>query len=78
MRVFMVLAVLGLAACASLSDEDRAMIASANQSAQEAKAEAARSAEMARQAQQAAERASAEARAANEKADSMYQQSLRK
>lgn len=78
MRILMVLSLLGLAACASLSEEDRALIASANQSAQEAKAEAARSAEMARQAQQAAERASADARAANEKADSMYQRSLRK
>jgi hypothetical protein len=69
---------LGLGACTTLSQEDRALIASANQNAQEAKAEAARSAEMARQAQAAAQRASEDAKAANEKADRMFQRTLRK
>lgn len=81
MRVVTIMAatsLLALGACTSLSESDRALIVSANQNAQEAKAEAARSAEAARQAQMAAQRASEEARMANEKADRIYQRSLRK
>jgi hypothetical protein len=80
-----VLVALGLGACTELSDKDRALITSATQSAEAAKAESAaaraeavRSAELARQAQQSAQRASDDARAANEKADRMFQRTLRK
>lgn len=74
-----------LGACTTLSDSDRALLTSANQNADAARAEAARASETARQAlqaaqaaQQAAEKAAADARAANEKADRMFQRSLRK
>ena len=67
-----------LGACTSLSDSDRAMLTSANQNAEQAKNEAAQANATARQAQQAAEKAAADAQAANEKADRMFQRSLRK
>jgi hypothetical protein len=85
LSILAVLAALGLGACTELSDKDRALITSASQNADAAKAEAAaakaeaaRSAELARQAQQSAQRASDDARAANEKADRMFQRTLRK
>jgi hypothetical protein len=88
--VIAVAAVLG--ACTTLSDSDRALLASAARNAEEAKVQSSQAAEAARQeleasraaqanaaaAAQSAERAAADARAANEKADRMFQRSLRK
>jgi hypothetical protein len=66
------LLLLGLGACTTtLSDQDRAMITAASQNAEQAKQQAA-------QALAAAQAAQADARAANEKADRMFQRSLRK
>jgi hypothetical protein len=68
-----------LGACStSLSDQDRASLATASRNSEEAKTQAAQAAEAARQAQASADRAAADARAANEKADRMFQRSMRK
>jgi len=61
----------GLSACAGLSDQDRALLSSANQNADQAK-------QMAQQALTASQAAQASANAANEKADRMFQRGLRK
>src|SRR5579885_3209392 len=66
-----------LGACASLSDEDRATLNAAAENAKAAKDEAAQANSTAQQALQAAQ-AEADAKAANEKADRMFQKSLRK
>lgn len=71
--------------CTSLSDADRSLITTANRNAEDAKAQAARAAELAQQAldasraaQASAVASAAEAHAANEKADRMFQRTLRK
>lgn len=91
--------VLALSACTTLSDSDRALLTAASQNAEQAKmaaqhavdlatqtqAVAAKAAQTADQAAQsasqaakAAEQAAADAKAANEKADRMFQRSLHK
>jgi uncharacterized protein DUF3359 len=74
-----------LGACTSLSDADRAMLTNAAQNAEQARVQSAQAQEAACAAQasaaaaaQNAERAAADARAANEKADRMFQRQLRK
>ncbi|HVJ55962.1 MAG TPA: Lpp/OprI family alanine-zipper lipoprotein [Aliidongia sp.] len=74
-----------LGACTTLSDQDRALLTSASQNAEQAKATAQQALAASQAAQssaasaaQAASQAAADARAANEKADRMFQRSLRK
>jgi len=74
-----------LAACTTLSEQDRALLASVSQNAEAAKqlsAQANASAQQAFQAAQAARasaaKAAADAKAANDKADRIYSRSLRK
>ena len=81
-----------LGACTTLSDADRSLIATASKNAEDAKAQSARAADLAQQALDtaraaqssatasatAAQQASADAKAANEKADRMFQRTLRK
>ncbi|GGF19824.1 hypothetical protein GCM10011611_27260 [Aliidongia dinghuensis] len=69
---------LALGACNSLSDQDRALLNSASQNAEAAKQQAAQAAATAQQALAAAQAAEADAKSANEKADRMFQRSLRK
>jgi hypothetical protein len=84
--------VLAVGACTTLSDQDRALLASASQNAQQAKDEAAQALAAAQAAQAtaqaaqtaaqsaaaAASQAAADAKSANEKTDRMFQRSLRK
>ncbi len=70
--------ILVLGACTSLSDEDRASIAAAKQSAEAAQQQSAEALKASQSAQQQAAAAAADAKAANEKADRMFQRSLRK
>lgn len=77
--------VLALGACASLSDQDRTMLASASENAQQAKLLAQQALDASRAAQasassaaESANAAAAAATAANEKSDRMFQRSLRK
>lgn len=77
--------VIAVGACTTLSDQDRALLTAASQNAEQAKTtaqqalDAARAAEArANSAAQAANQAAADAKAANEKADRMFQRSLRK
>jgi hypothetical protein len=78
-RVLIVLApVLALAACQGLSDQDRALLASANQNAEQAKQIAQQALDASRSAQASASQAANDAKAANEKADRIFQRSLRK
>jgi len=77
--------ILALGACTTLSDQDRALLTSASQNAEQAKTtsqqalDAARAAQAsANSAEQAANQAAADAKAANEKADRMFRHSLRK
>jgi hypothetical protein len=74
-----------LGACTSLSESDRALIASANKNAEDAKTLAQQALDASRAAQssaaaaaQAAQQASADAKAADEKADRIFQRTLRK
>jgi len=74
-----------LGACTTLSDQDRALISSANQNAQQAKDLAQQALDAAKAAQasanaaaQSSSQAASDAKAANEKADRMFQRSLRK
>ena len=81
-----------LGACTTLSDQDRATIAAASDNAQQAKVTAQQAKDLAQQAlntaqaaqasanaaAQSATQAASDARAANEKADRMFQRSLRK
>jgi uncharacterized protein DUF3359 len=71
MRSFVVALLLALGACTTLSDQDRALLTAASQNAEQAKQQSA-------QALAAAQQAQADAKAANEKADRMFQRSLRK
>ncbi len=85
-RLFIALIpILMLGACTSLSDQDRALLTSASQNANAAKQQAAQAAQVAQQAlvasqaaQASAAQAAADAKAANEKADRMFQRGLRK
>ena len=71
--------VLVLVACTTtLSDEDRASIATANQNAEAARQQSAEAVTASQAAQQSAAAAAADAKAADEKADRMFQRSLRK
>jgi hypothetical protein len=68
-----------LGACtAGLSDQDRALLTSASQNAEQAKQQSAQALAAAQNAQQQAQAAEADAKAANEKSDRMFQKSLRK
>jgi len=74
-----------LGACTTLSDQDRATLAAASQNAQQAKDMAQQALTNSQQAQatanaaaQAASQSASDAKAANEKADRMFQRSLRK
>ncbi len=76
---------IAVGACTTLSDQDRALLSAASQNADQAKQQAAQAlatAQAAQAAAQAAEasaaQAAADAKAANEKADRMFQRSLRK
>jgi len=83
MRIMQILSIaalplVGLGACTGLSDQDRAMIASASQNAQQAKDTAQQALAAAQAAQSSAAQAAKDAQAANEKADRIFQRSLRK
>ena len=92
MLLLAVIPLTALGACTTLSDQDRALISSANQNAQQAKDLAQQALDTARAAQanandatqnanaaaQSATQAASDAKAANEKADRMFQRSLRK
>lgn len=76
---------IALGACTTLSDQDRALLNTASQNAEQAKALAQQALDASRAAQasansaaQAANQAAADAKAANEKADRIFQHSLRK
>lgn len=77
-RWIAVVALAGLAGCSHLSDDDRALLQSANQAAQEAKTQSTLAAEEARKAREDAERSAAAAEAASEKADRIFQQGQKK
>jgi Tfp pilus assembly protein PilV len=70
--------VLAVGACTTLSDQDRAMITAANQNADQAKQQSAQALAAAQAAQASAAQAAADAKSANEKADRIFQHSLRK
>jgi len=71
--------VIALGACTTTLDEkDRALITSASQNAEQAKMMAQQALDAAKAAQASAAQAAADAKAANEKADRMFQRSLRK
>ena len=71
--------VMALGACTqSLNDQDRALLTAASQNAEAAKQQSAQALQAAQAAQASAAAAAADARAANEKADRMFQRSLRK
>jgi hypothetical protein len=65
-------------ACTHLSDEDRTLITTASQNAEQAKQQAAEALAAAKAAEAKADQAAAEAKAADEKADRIFQRSLRK
>lgn len=67
-----------LGACTTLSDQDRASLTSASQNAEQAKQQSAQALAAAQAAQASAAQAAADAKSANEKADRMFQRSLRK
>jgi hypothetical protein len=79
-RMMLVLVPLvALGACTTgLSDQDRALLTSASQNAEQAKQQSAQALVAAQNAQQQAQAAEADAKAANEKSDRMFQKSLRK
>jgi len=67
-----------LAACTTLSDQDRALVTAASQNAQAAQQTAQQALQAAQAAQANAASAAADARAAKEEADRIYSRSLRK
>lgn len=69
---------LAIGACTTLSDADRAQLNAATQTANEAKQLSTQALSTAQSAQATANQAAADAKAANEKADRMFQRSLRK
>lgn len=70
--------VIALGACTQLSDQDRALLTAASQNAEQAKVLAQQALDASRAAQASASQAAADAKSANEKADRMFQRSLRK
>jgi hypothetical protein len=72
------LPVLAVVGCTSLSDQDRALLTAASQNAEQAKQQSAQALTASQAAQASATQAAADAKAANEKADRMFQRSLRK
>jgi len=72
------LSVSAVAACTTFTEQDRSQLTAANQNAEAAKQQATQANQTAQQALQAAQQAQAEARSANEKADRMFQRTLRK
>ena len=69
---------IALGACTTLSDQDRALLTSASQNAEQAKQQSAQALAAAQAAQASAAQGAADAKSANEKADRMFQRSLRK
>lgn len=67
-----------LAACTTLSDQDRALLTSASQNADQAKQMAQQALTASQAAQASSAQAAADAKAANEKADRIFQRGLRK
>jgi len=67
-----------LGACTTLSDQDRALLTAASANAEAAKQQSAQALAAAQAAQASAAQAAADAKAANEKADRIFQRSLRK
>jgi len=67
-----------LGACTTLSDQDRALLTAASANADAAKQQSAQALAAAQAAQASAAQAAADAKAANEKADRIFQRSLRK
>ena len=76
--LFALVPLVAVGACTTLSDQDRATLQTASQNAADAKQEAAQALSAAQAAQASAAQAAAEAKAADEKADKMFQRSLRK
>jgi len=83
--MFALVPLVAVGACTTLSDQDRATLTAASQNADQAKQQAAQALAAAQAAQAAAQaaqatanQAAADAKAANEKADRMFQRSLRK
>ncbi len=70
--------VVAVGACTTLSDQDRATLTAASQNAEQAKEQAAQALAAAQAAQASAAQAATEAKAADEKADRIFQHSLRK
>ncbi len=70
--------VLALGACSTFTAQDRATLNAASQNAEQAKQMAQQALTASQEAQKSAAQAAAEAKAANEKADRMFQRSLRK
>lgn len=78
-RILLVLIpIVALWACTTLSEQDRALLTSTSQNAEAAKATAQRALDAARAAQASAAQAATDAKAAKEKADRTFQRSLRK
>jgi Alanine-zipper, major outer membrane lipoprotein len=74
-----VVPVVALGACTTtLSDQDRALLTAASQNAEQAKQQSAQALAAAQAAQTSAAQAAADAKSANEKADRIFQNSLRK
>jgi hypothetical protein len=76
--MFALVPLVAVGACTTLSDQDRALLTAASQNADQAKQQAAQALAAAQAAQATANQAAADAKAANEKADRMFQKSLRK
>ena len=72
-----IIGLIAVAGCTKLSEEDRALLSSANQAAMEAKQQAADATEEARRAREAANRAAAEAHAAQQAAETAADKSDR-
>ena len=78
-RILVVVAAVGvLGACTTLSEQDRALLTSASQNAEQAKQIAQQALAASQAAQASAAQAAADAKSANEKADRMFQRGLRK
>lgn len=73
-----VVAVAALGACTTLSDQDRALLTSTSQNADQAKQIAQQALAASQAAQASTAQAAADAKAANEKADRIFQRGLRK
>jgi len=76
--MLVVVPLVAVGACTTLSDKDRALLTAASQNAEQAKEQSAQALAAAQAAQASSAQAAAEAKAADEKADRMFQRSLRK